>query len=167
MIPFGQLISFGTIILNGDGAISRVKSAWPLEFAAEYDTSLITVGRPYPFDVQGLSAAPYKSTPTLCYEYIIVSDPGHAEEQAFRDLRTKWNQIYTALQGTYSWNGTAGVSGQKGTLVVADEDPTVSTLYSATARALAPAPFKLQKGHPYALSVELKFALLSEFEASS
>jgi hypothetical protein len=156
------LVSWAGLTFTGSGAISGVKSAWPVSFDGEYDCSLINMGQTFPFDAQGIEAAPYKGTPTITYEYILLGS-GASDALQFKDVRQKWNTIYSRLQGTYTWGSIAGTSGQKGTLVVADEDPTVMTTYSATARILKPAPWTLTKGQPGELIVQLSFALLSDF----
>lgn len=162
LIPFGQLVSFSGLTFTGSGAISGVKSAWPVSFDGEYDVALLPVGKVYPFDAQGIEAAPFRGLPTIVYEYILLGS-GASDALAFKDVRTKWNQIYARMQGTYTWGSISNTSGQKGTLVVADENPAVGTTYSATARILKPAPFTLVKGQPGELIVQLPFALLGEF----
>src|SRR6266566_2891041 len=101
---FGQLLAFGDIVFSGVGAVSQAVSGWPNEFSAEYDTGLVSVGRAYPIDTQGLSAAPLKSPPTLTYEYILYGGIGLPAGQAYAQLEAQWLAIFQALQGTYSWS---------------------------------------------------------------
>lgn len=160
---FGELIAFGTIQFSGVGAVSRAVSGWPLSFEASYDTGLISVGKAYPFDTQGLSAAPLKD-PVLTFEYILYAGIGIPAGQAFAALEAQWRSIFEALQGFYAWNGATS-TGQKGDLIVADADPASGATYMCPARVLKPAPWKLKPGSPYALSVEIPFCPLGDFRA--
>ncbi len=161
-VPFGQLISFATLVFTGVGAISPANTSRLVSYDPQFITAFAPIpGQPYPFDLYGVGAAPLKEPPTMTWEYLLFAPDGSSEQAAYAALEAQYNSIYSSMVGgTYTFSGTPGVSGQVGNLVVADAN---GTNFTAFARALDQGQPKLVPGEVAAYLLTLRFALLSSF----
>lgn len=174
-MSFGQLRSYGNltgtagtdlIYFSGSSSITgTVKTSWPSGFKPRLVNPLVPAGGAYPVDTAGYSAVPLEGPPQLTYTIILNAAAGTSDDAAFYALRSAWSSLFSFIMGTYTLDGVAGVSGQRGWLVQADERVGTATLYKAKARCLEPAPFDLSPGLPHQLTFTLTFGLLSDFTA--
>jgi hypothetical protein len=146
--------------------MTPVRTSWPTEWKPKLINPLINVGKTYWFDTAGYSAVPLDGPPEMSYTVQLVAPASYADDAAFHYLRTQWQTVWDfIMNSTYTLDGVAGASGQRGWLVVQDERIGNTTLYKAKARCQVPGEFTLQKGEPHTLEMTLTFWLISEFDA--
>lgn len=172
---FGQLRSYGNltgtagtdlIYFSGTSSITgTTRTSWPSGYKPRLVNPLVAAGGSYPIDTAGYSAVPLDGPPQLSYTVILVAPAADADDVALNYLRTQWATVYGFVMGSYTLDGVAGASGQRGWLVQADERVGTATLYKAKARCLEPGPFDLVPGQPSLLTFTLTFGLLSDFTA--
>jgi hypothetical protein len=174
MKSFGQLRSWGNTtgtagvdliyFSGGSSLFAPVQTSWPTGFKPRLVNPLVAAGGTYPIDTAGYSPVPLDGPPQVTYSITMVAASASTDDAAFYYLRTTWQTVWDfIMNATYTLDGVAGSSGQRGWLVVADERAGNSTLYKAKARCLEPGPFDLAPGSPATMTFTLTFGLLGEF----